>query len=86
MQVLQGSESLLAKHNVNYVVAECIFGTDAHRRQMLKFLDQHGYYISFNSFQGPWLEPGAVRNGSSNLPSNNIYCARKQLADIAPAP
>lgn len=36
LQVLQGAESLLAKCNVNYVVAECTFGGEPRQRQMLK--------------------------------------------------
>uniref|UniRef100_A0A383V9J7 Methyltransferase FkbM domain-containing protein n=1 Tax=Tetradesmus obliquus TaxID=3088 RepID=A0A383V9J7_TETOB len=85
LQVLEGSESLLATHNVNYVVAECTFGGEPRQRQMLKFMDARGFHISLESFNGPWLDPAAVRNGSSKLPWNNIFCARKQLVDKQPA-
>jgi hypothetical protein len=50
-----------------------------------RFMDDHGYYISLNSFKGPWLEPAAIRNNTSMLPWNNIFCARKQLVDMQPA-
>jgi hypothetical protein len=36
LQVLEGAQSLLAKYNVNYVVAECTFGGEPRQRQMLK--------------------------------------------------
>jgi hypothetical protein len=36
LQVLEGSQSLLAQYNVNYVVAECTFGGEPRQRQMLK--------------------------------------------------
>jgi hypothetical protein len=36
LQVLQGAESLLAQHTVNYVVAECTFGGEPQQRKMLK--------------------------------------------------
>jgi hypothetical protein len=36
MQVLQGAESLLAKHNVSYVAAKCAFGGEARQREILK--------------------------------------------------
>jgi hypothetical protein len=48
-------------------------------------MDERGYYVSLDSFQGPWLDPAAVRNGTSKLPWNNIFCARKQLVDARPA-
>ncbi|WIA35984.1 hypothetical protein OEZ86_004361 [Tetradesmus obliquus] len=85
LQVLEGSESLLSMHKVNYVVAECTFGGEGRQRQMLKFMDARGYYISHDSFKGPWLDPAAVRNGSSKLPWNNIFCVRKQLVNTQPA-
>jgi hypothetical protein len=36
LQVLEGARSLLAKYNVNYVVAECTFGGEPRQRQMLR--------------------------------------------------
>jgi hypothetical protein len=36
LQVLEGSESLLAKYHVNYVVAEYTFGGEPRQRKMLK--------------------------------------------------
>jgi hypothetical protein len=47
-----------------------------------RLLDKHGYYISLESFKGPWLDPAAVANGTSRLPWVNIYCARKDLPTV----
>lgn len=52
---------------------------------LARFMDAHGYYVSLDSFKGPWLDPAAVRNGSSKLPTTNIFCARKHLVDAQPA-
>lgn len=46
-----------------------------------RFMDARGYYISLDSFQGPFLDAAAVRNSTSKLPWNNIFCVRKQLVD-----
>ncbi|WIA43697.1 hypothetical protein OEZ86_010128 [Tetradesmus obliquus] len=85
LQVLQGADSLLTKHRVNYILTACTFGGAPRQRQMLKLLDQWGYLISLEGFQGPWLQPAAVANGSSKLPWNNIFCARKDLQHATPA-
>jgi hypothetical protein len=45
-------------------------------------MDSRGYYISLGSFQGPFLDAAAVRNGTSELPFTNIFCVRKQLVDV----
>ncbi|WIA23238.1 hypothetical protein OEZ85_000010 [Tetradesmus obliquus] len=85
LQVLQGADSLLTKHRVNYILTACTFGGAPRQRQMLQLLDQWGYYISLDGFKGPWLDPAAVANGSSKLPWNNIFCARKDLQHATPA-
>ncbi|KAF6251798.1 S-adenosyl-L-methionine-dependent methyltransferase [Scenedesmus sp. NREL 46B-D3] len=84
LQVLEGAALLLTKHRVNYILAACTFGGAPRQRKMLKFLDELGYLVSLDSFKGPWLEPAAVVNGTSRLPWNNIFCARKELAQSPP--
>jgi hypothetical protein len=50
-----------------------------------RLLDDRGYLVSLESFRGPWLEPAAVANGTSKLPWNNIFCARKDIVPAQPA-
>lgn len=44
-------------------------------------MDEQGYYISLESFKGPFLDAAAVQGGTSKLPWNNIFCVRKRLVD-----
>jgi hypothetical protein len=46
-----------------------------------RFMDEQGYYISLESFKGPFLDAAAVQGGTSKLPWNNIFCVRKRLVD-----
>lgn len=84
LEVLQGAQGLLQKHNVWYIMAECnvgIIGRDGEQR-FLRFLDSMGYYISTHSFSGPFLPVDRIRSGKASIPEPelaNLFCVKKQL-------
>lgn len=80
-QVLLGAEGLLKKYNVHYIVAECTFGGEPKQREFLKYMDGLGYQISLSSFKGPFLDSAAIKDGSSAVPYNNIFCVKSNTAN-----
>ncbi|KAF6266449.1 hypothetical protein COO60DRAFT_454016 [Scenedesmus sp. NREL 46B-D3] len=79
LQVLQGAESLLAKHRVQYILAECntaIGGAD-NQIQYLQWFDSHGYRVSGRGFKGPFLSQQDIPAGTAKVDALNLYAVRQ---------
>ncbi|KIY99432.1 hypothetical protein MNEG_8530 [Monoraphidium neglectum] len=88
-EVLKGAAQLLDNHNVWFIAAACNHNKlkEAGKAEYLKFLNDQGYYISTQGFQGPFINIDDIEAGRpSSLPSHSLYCVKKLLIDAAGGP
>lgn len=88
-EALKGAERLLENRNVWFILTECNFGILKATGVMsfLKFLDRRGYYVSRQSFKGPFIDPEDIKSGKPGTAAidGNLYCTHKKLWDAATA-